>query len=273
MPIPLTQLLGITDTQTFKLHLACWNGEDHPLDVFIRDRDEWDKWSMWRSTKDEFNRPRILAMAQFYHEPDTWLLAGVYDVLSRGSTNHDYSYGISRVEQYEPLIGRVKATMPRPGRAKAFLLENYAPKLTVSEILPEKFAGIAFPGYENLSHDFGTLEVIFRNVRMDWKAALQHVKGVYLVSDVSNGRKYVGSAYGGDGLWSRWSTYMQTGHGWNDELTHLISEKGIEYARVNFTMTLLEYRPAKTDDMEIIARENFWKEALGTRGAFGYNRN
>lgn len=108
---------------------------------------------------------------------------------------------------------------------------------------------------------------------MDWKAALQHVKGIYLVSDASNGRKYVGSAYGGEGIWSRWSTYMQTGHGWNDELTQLISQEGINYARKNFKMTLLEYHPARTDDVEIIARESFWKEALGTRGDFGYNKN
>jgi hypothetical protein len=52
---------------------------------------------------------------------------------------------------------------------------------------------------------------------------------------------------------------METGHGWNDELTQLIDREGITYARQNFRVSLLEYRPARTDDAVIISREIFWK--------------
>src|SRR5690606_1379253 len=38
-------------------------------------------------------------------------------------------------------------------------------------------------------------------------------------------------------------------------------------------ITLLEYRPTKTDDCTIIAREGFWKNALLTRTEFDYNKN
>ncbi|MGB4782742.1 GIY-YIG nuclease family protein, partial [Candidatus Methylomirabilis sp.] len=128
-------------------------------------------------------------------------------------------------------------------------------------------------GYENINHDFSTLETIFKSGRPDWKAALENVKGVYLIIDKYNGKKYVGSAYGGSGIWARWECYMGTGHGWNDELTKLIQQEGIDYARKNFRLSLLEYRPARTDDRVIIERENYWKEALLSCGAFGYNRN
>jgi hypothetical protein len=101
---------------------------------------------------------------------------------------------------------------------------------------------------------------------------LENVKGVYLIADKSNGKKYVGSAYGPFGIWRRWGCYIGTGHGCNDELTKLIDEKGIEYARKNFRLSFLEYRPARTDDHVIISRENLWKEALLSR-KFGYNRN
>jgi hypothetical protein len=60
------------------------------------------------------------------------------------------------------------------------------------------------------------------------------VKGVYLIVDKKNGKMYVGSAYGDLGIWSRWSCYIGTGHGWNDELTKLIKDNGIQYARDNF---------------------------------------
>jgi len=46
------------------------------------------------------------------------------------------------------------------------------------------------------------------------------------------------------------------------------------YATENFRLALLEYRPMKTDDQEIIAREVFWKKLLLSRHElFGYNKN
>lgn len=82
-PIPLSSLLSIPDPNKYKVHLACWNGQDQPLDVFVRDRDEWDGWNQWRSSKDEFNRTYILSLAHFYFEIDIWLFGGIYEVLSR----------------------------------------------------------------------------------------------------------------------------------------------------------------------------------------------
>jgi hypothetical protein len=74
-------------------------------------------------------------------------------------------------------------------------------------------------------------------------------------------------------LWQRWGCYIDTGgHGGNDELTELIDKRGIEYARKNFRLSLLEHRPARTDDDVIIERETYWKKALLSR-EFGYNRN
>ena len=90
---------------------------------------------------------------------------------------------------------------------------------------------------------------------------------------MSDGKKYVGSAYGEHGIWSRWSCYIGTGHGWNDELTQLISVQGYDYAKSNFKISLLEYRPMKTDDKIIIEREGFWKNVLLSRTSFGYNKN
>lgn len=76
------------------------------------------------------------------------------------------------------------------------------------------------------------------------------------------------------GQWNEWwSAYLKTGHGYSDELTKLIDAKGINYARQNFRMSLLEYRPMKADDRTIIEREGYWKEALLTRTCFGYNKN
>ena len=123
-----------------------------------------------------------------------------------------------------------------------------------------------------MEHGFSQLEAIIKQHKPDWKAALENVKGVYLIVDKSNGKMYVGSAYGDAGIWSRWACYIGTGHGWNDELTKLINTNGIGYARENFQFSILEFRSMRTDDQVIINREQYWKRALQTN-AFGYNKN
>jgi hypothetical protein len=273
MSILLSSLLSIPNPGDFKVHLACWNGDSQPLDVFVRDRAEWDGWNCWRSNKDEFNRPYILALAHFYPETDIWLFGGIYKVLSRDPSNQSHSYTIEPVLEHKEMIGRLKIHLPRPGRVRSVKLENYYAQMSVSELLKEPYSGERFPGYEDISHDFGTLEAVFRTGRQDWRAALENIKGVYLITDKSNGKKYVGSAYGDSGIWSRWACYMKTGHGWNDELMQLIEREGLDYARQNFRVSLLEYKPFKADDLVIIAREMFWKEALLSRAPLGYNKN
>lgn len=273
MTIPVSQLLAIENPRRFKVHLASWNGHDQPLDVFVRDRQEWDMWNSWRSGKNEFNRDYIFSLIDFYPEPGIWLFAGIYEVLERNDENFSHSYKVRITDYGEPLVGRLKVHFQRPGRIRSLKLENYFDDMAVSELLKEPYTGERFPGYENINHDFPALETVFAMHRPDWKGALQNVKGVYCIFDKSNGRKYVGSAYGDTGIWARWAAYIGTGHGWNDELTRIIGEEGIDYARQNFRMTLLEYRPARTDDRVIIERESFWKEALLSRGKHGYNKN
>ena len=72
MTIPLSKILEIEQPTEYKVHLACWNGEDQPLDVFVRDKSEWDGWNSWRSGKNEFNRRYILSLIDFYPEPGFW---------------------------------------------------------------------------------------------------------------------------------------------------------------------------------------------------------
>jgi hypothetical protein len=272
MSVKLDSILPIANPQEYKLHLACWNGADNPLDVFVRSREEWERWNTWRGQKDEFNRNYILSLIAFYPDPDIWLFGGIYKVLTRGA-NNAHSYRVALDKNSQEFVGRLKVSLKRPARAKAFRLENYYKDIIVAEILREPYTGEVFCGYENINHDFPMLESIYKCNKQDWKAALENVKGVYLITDKKNGKRYVGSAYGNSGIWSRWACYVDTGHGWNDELTKLINQKGKPYARENFVFAILEYRSMKTDDQVIIDREKYWKEVLLTRGSFGYNKN
>ena len=270
MTIPLNDILTIAAPEEYKLHLACWNGDNHPLDEFVVDPANWLGWNEWRGKKNDWTRPRVLSFMQFYPKADAWLFGGIFDVVEIRSDG----YTLTPVATFEKYVGRLVAWFHRYQgmRGRAFKLEFYLSDFTVAEILPEVYSGESFPGFEWINHDFGTLEAVFRAQRADWKASLENVKGVYLIADKSNGKMYVGSAYGDAGIWARWSIYMGTGHGWNDGLVELLSQKGPKYAREYFRFSVLEVMVRSTPDETVLAREAHWKTALLTRD-HGHNKN
>ena len=271
--IPLTEIIEIKEPEKYKLHGARWNGKYQPLDVYVRDKEKWRGWNTWRSARDDFNRQYIFSMMDFYHESNMWLFGGIYEVTSRGK-KHSHSYEIKDLPEYSPFIGRLKIKTEKLPRNKALRLENYIDKVKVSEILREPYSSESFPGFEEIDHDFGALLPIFKNEPPGWKKTLENVKGVYVITDKSNGKRYVGSAYGGEGIWSRWNRYMETGHGGNDELRKLIAKKGFDYAKENFKFSLIEYRSMRVDDEVIHKRETYWKGVFLSRDKrFDYNEN
>ncbi len=271
--IKITEIIKIDNPKEYKFHAARHNSESQPLDVYVKDKNKWLGWNTWRDNRDDFSRKYIFALINFYPEKDTWLFGGIYEVVDKKEVNKSHSYKIKEVEKYADYVGRLKIKLEKPSRGRAFKLENHLDKMMVSEILKQPYSGEVFPGYDNINHDFSTLMPIFKNEKSDWKTALKNVKGVYVITDKSNGKNYVGSAYGDSGIWSRWSCYIGTAHGDNDELTKLIKKEGFEYAIQNFKLSLLEYRSMKTDDKVIINRESYWKEVFLSRGEFGYNLN
>ena len=128
-----------------------------------------------------------------------------------------------------------------------------------------------FPGFNNVLLSLTMLKTLVRELNPSWLTALSNVAGVYLISDTSTGKNYVGSAYGGDGIWQRWTAYATTGHGGNKELRTLLKQDGTKHAQF-FQFTLLEICDLNTSDDYIISRETHWKNALLSR-EFGLNKN
>ncbi|WP_201024235.1 GIY-YIG nuclease family protein [Shewanella frigidimarina] len=98
----------------------------------------------------------------------------------------------------------------------------------------------------------------------DWKSALSSVSGVYLIIDLASGKLYVGSATGEGGIWKRWNDYSFTVHGGNKQLYLLLREKGIEYSS-NFQYSILEIADTHKTKDEILSRESYWKDVLGSK--------
>lgn len=265
----LSDILPINNLPDYKVHFARYNQENQPLDVFTKDRQEWQGWQEYRPARDDFNRPLIFSLASFYHEPATWLFGGIFKVLAR----HSDRYEVELSDIGAGFVGRLKLRSPYNSRPVRVNMEDQYEKFEIVEILRETYTGRPFPGYEDIDLSFEEIETIVRNTRPDWKAALQSVKGIYLITDKLTGKRYVGSAYGEGGVWSRWCEYVSSGHGGNAELLKLVTTPELKYCRANFRFALLEHRSFRMDDETVRKRETFWKQLLLTRGAEGLNRN
>lgn len=269
--IKLSDLLPLGKPERYKLHLAGRNSEGvHPLNEYINDRKSWLGWNAYRGTRDDWTREYVLSFLEFYPLANAWLFGGAFRVLARNAKQ----YELEEVDELSKFEGRLVATFYRQQgmRGRAFYLEKYIEKFEVLQLLPERFDGEKFVGYKNLNHRFDLLRSYVLREKQDWKAALSVVKGVYLVMDEATGRPYVGAAYAGAGIWSRLATYVQTGHGWNDELVRTINEKGLDYALANFRFSILEVFTSNTPDDVILDRESHWKKVLLSR-EHGYNGN
>lgn len=269
MTIRLADIWPIAPPQDYKLHFARWNGENQPLEVWARDKQEWQGWQEYRPARDDFNRPFVFSLVQFYHEPGIWLFGGVFRVVAR----HSDRYEVELTKQGEGFLGRLKLRSAYRERATRVKFENHYSGFEVQEILRESYSGRSFPGFEDIDLSFEELETLVRNSRPDWQAALSNIKGIYLISDIITGKRYIGSAYGDQGIWWRWCAYVASGHGGNVELRALVNDPTLEYCRKAFRFALLEARAAPTPDDVILAREAFWKRILLTRGEHGLNRN
>ncbi len=269
MTISLREIWPIEKQDDYKVHFARWGGTAQPLEVFVRDKREWQEWQEYRPKRNDFNRPYVFSLVQFYHETDAWLFGGIFRVLGR----HEDRYDVELLDAGRAFIGRLKLHSPYRGRTTRPKLENHYDSFEVQEILREPYSGRQFPGYEDIDLSFEELETLVKNDRPDWKAALENTKGIYLISDTNAGRRYVGSAYGDQGIWSRWCAYVASGHGGNVELRALVNDPTLDYCRANFRFALLEHRTIRTPDEIILSREAFWKRILLTRGAQGLNRN
>lgn len=273
LPIPLRGLLGDLNPAECKLHCAVWNGKEHPIDVLARSWEEWVQWSRWRGARDDFNRRYIFAMAREKKTTDSWLFGGVFEVLGRKPIAHTHSYDLElRDDIMAPYIKRLVVRFPLPARITRLNLETYLEQMSVGSVLEQPYAGEAFPGHDRIDHSFQELQVVISQNRPDWRIALEHMKGVYVIHDQVTGAPYVGAAYGDEGIWQRLCRYTKTLHGDNVALRALVQDKGTDYALQNLRFALLEFWSNRTKDQDVIDRETYWKQVLMSR-TFGNNRN
>ena len=278
-PLAVAPLFPTLNWDQVKIHVAQFNGLRQPLDVFASSFEAWrDEWNGGNQRKHYWNRPFVFSMIELPKQPEQWLFGGIFRVDHHSAVEREGRpycfYELSDTSHGSALIGRLVIHWKKDGRPMARKPESILAHMTVAEIRALPYVGEDFPGHGNIHHRYAVLEGVWRESKQDWRGALENCSGVYLITDTKAGLRYVGSAYGEEGIYARWSHYFKTGgHGGNARLKKHLAKKGVEYAREHFEFALLEQLPQRYEPAQVIARENYWKQLLLTRGAFGLNDN
>ena len=195
-----------------------------------------------------------------------WLLFYVGEI-TKYSGNSGLVYEGEPIEEYKKYFGRLIVEYHNKTQQLVRKANGLIQELKVHKIIDDIFEN-RFPGYENVCINWNELDAIKNND--SWRTALQNQKGIYLITDCSNGKMYVGSATGREMILGRWTAYIGNGHGGNKDLEKVVNEKGFDYIKQNFQYSILEIFQSKVPEEVIIQREFWWKEVLQSR-KFGYN--
>ena len=197
---------------------------------------------------------------------DFWLLFHVGTVTKDLNRLNGVGYEYEHLHNYDKYLGRIIVKYKNSSQNMIRNAKSVLDECELSQILPDTFDNDIFPGYEKVNVSWPELSRVID--KETWKTALQNQKGVYLITDKSTGKKYVGSAYGENMILGRWISYIKTGHGGNVGLKSLT----FDYIKENFMYSILDIYKSTTDDQTIIERESWWKDVLQSR-RFGYNEN
>ncbi len=266
--IDLLTLAGV-DSSNFKIHCARGT-HPTPLEAFFDGK--FKQWQEFQSKKN-FQRKHILSLIHLGGK--RWLFAGFYEVLDvkKGKwRKHDcYIYSTKEINGLDHLTGKVEVIFDKSFRASYLRGEKYVDQLMIAAIREQRLTIGDFPGFNDVLLSYPMLQTLVRESTPSWKSILSSIAGVYVITETTTGKHYVGSAYGGDGIWQRWATYAKTGHGGNKELRALLRNKGKDHAQ-HFQFSLLEVCDIHSSDEHIIGRETHWKNVLRSR-EFGLNKN
>ncbi len=243
-----------------------------------------------RTQGEKLERVMLKAMhvASFIgHEPAKAAFVGIYDI---GSATHltfdDYwsvpehqelsrfgmwgirkedprtsvlRFNLALTDAYSHWKGKLVVSWPPPERS--WWRRAHRNSFSVIAIHEESLFSAAMPSWDEINLSWNELAILPSR----WREALSHWRGIYFIFDRSDGRGYVGSAYGGSNLLGRWKNYAASGHGGNRLL--------LGRDQTNFRFTILQRVSPDMDSEEVIRLEGTWKDRLHTRQPFGLNDN
>ncbi len=168
-------------------------------------------------------------------------------------------FDLALTEFYPSWKGKLIVGWPPPERS--WWRRAHRNELPIHAIHEDSVLEADMPEWDTISLSWEELSVL----PIRWKSALSQWRGIYYIFDTSDGKGYVGSAYGEDNLLGRWLNYAVSGHGGN----RLLRKRDPKH----FRFTILQRVSPDMISSDVIRLESTWKERLHTREPYGLNDN
>jgi hypothetical protein len=166
-------------------------------------------------------------------------------------------FDLELTDFYAAWMGKLIVDWPPPERS--WWRRAHRNEMPVLAVLEDSALDAAMAGWEAINLTWEELAVL----PTSWKAALSQWRCVYYIFDTSDGKGYVGSAYGENNLLGRWLNYAARGHGGN----HLLRQRDPR----KFRFTILQRLSPDMDAGDVIRIEESWKQRLHTHKPHGLN--
>jgi hypothetical protein len=170
-------------------------------------------------------------------------------------------FDLRRTKFYADWRGKLVIHWPPPDIAWHRWAHKPKNEMPVLAILDESAIDASMPEWSAIDLTWEQLRVLPES----WKSKLSEWRGIYYIFDASDGKGYVGAAYGRKNLLGRWLGYAARGHGGN----RLLLDRHPE----NFRFTILERVKPDMDEADVVQLESTWKDRLHTRHPSGLNDN
>lgn len=282
--IKFTDFIKVNKPEETKVKFNMNAGDKNKLalDLLMSDSPEWLNMNQWKTkqSNNNLNHARyLIALAQYYpYGPNYFMFGGIYKVEIIDPKIFDGpGYKLTLMDDYKEYIKRLIIKVEKPigrnsyNRKYESIQKNLNPE--IYELAPNNKLG-TFPGYQSVSLSHIQLQQIFNQEEPSWKQALSNVKGVYVITDLSNGELYIGSASGNtEGIWQRWINYANLTNltGGNKAFIEKMKQDKA-YVVKNFQYSIIEIFDTKTKKDTILERENYWKRVFDTKN-HGMNYN
>lgn len=269
--IKLNDILQLDDLENVKIRFNLQVGGNwNPIEMFTSNNiQSLLNGHYWNYKYKSYKEGQItVGFVLLNKENDTWLLFHIGRVTKDLNKENAVGYKYASIQEYDKFLGRLIVKYHNSDTNLIRKASSIIDQCEVYQILPDVFDDDFFPGYDCVNVSWEELSRVIE--KQTWKTALENQKGVYLITDVNTGKRYVGSAYGQNMILGRWRNYVKNGHGGNKELKKL----RFDYIKKNFRYSILDIFKSTIEDSVIIKRESWWKENLLTRNPkFGYNDN
>jgi len=168
-------------------------------------------------------------------------------------------FDLTLTDFYAHWKGRLIVGWPTPERQ--WWRRAHRNEFPIVAVLEDSALVTAMPEWDEIEFTWEQLGTLPKS----WKSTLSQWRGVYYIFDTSDGKGYVGSAYGESNLLGRWLNYAAHGHGGNS----LLRQRNPR----NFRFTILQRVSPDLDASEVVRLEGSWKRRLHTRVPHGLNDN